>query len=257
LAVKISKDLQGGKIINRDEYGNVLEAVDKNGDQHKYEYDATGFTETVVAKGTVSVKRFDKKGRMTAENKDGQSRIYHYLQNAQGAVEKIAVEQRTSAGVMNLEYDLQGRLVSSEFNGVKDTITYGGDKTFTVKTAGQNGALLKESVFKAGLLQQVKLSDGTVKHFEYLTDSTGKILATTEVKEEKDGKKTVTKYDQEGKSTTSWGGNDDNRMEKMSEETDIQQQALGFEAEKSQFSDHRMDNMRLDKKVLMGVQQQQ
>jgi len=49
LAAKIAADMQNAQSVKKDEKGNVIEVVDANGNRHKYQYEAKGFTERVEA----------------------------------------------------------------------------------------------------------------------------------------------------------------------------------------------------------------
>jgi YD repeat-containing protein len=259
LAARIAKELENAKRVTKDEDGKVVEAVDQKGGKYQYSYDASGLTEThTETNGQVTVTHYDNGGQLLSETTGGVSKTFSYQTNATGNVSGVTVTERSENGVATLGYDNKGRLVSADRNGQKSTITYDdSNNSYVVQDFNTGGDFQEARTYKEGHLAQVKRSDGSTINNEYMTDGSGKVLAMTETITDKDGKKSIMKYNGEGRLVTSLG-EDAKKVEKTEEEGKIAEQAFGFEAGKETFGDPRMDGMRLDQKVMLqGVAPQQ
>lgn len=235
--------------------GRVVQAIDKKGSTHKFEYEKSGMTEMVVAvDGKTSVKHYDQSGRMLSESSGSMSRIFKYDLKKNGKVEKTTVVERSEEGTKTLEYNKDGLLTAVEKDGLKTEITYKGKSgnNYTAKLFNKNGDVIEEQTFSNGRLAKKKMRDGTKVSYDYMTDGDGKVLAVTQIVEDADGEKTYLKFDRSGK-LVSVLGKDADRFKKMTEEGGMLDASLDFDATLELFSDPRMDGMRIDSMKLQGI----
>ncbi|MCD4812112.1 hypothetical protein K8S19_00240 [bacterium] len=255
LAAKIAGEMKDAKQVSTDEKGRVVESVDSKGTERIFKYDKSGVTETLTAKdGRKSVRRFDTEGKLVSENRGDTVRTYNYTM-AEGKVEKVTMQERTESALTTCEYDNQGRLLMVDQPQQKTTYSYDGpeDKSYAAKIFSANGSLLEEKTYENSRLAERKRSDGTVSSYSYMTDGSGEILAVTEEKQDKDGEKSVFKYDRTGRLVSSLD-KESGRFERMESETMGDQTMELNEAMDDMFGDPRVHSMRLGQDVFFGAE---
>ena len=253
LAAKMALELQEAKEIKKDEKGQVVEAVDKTGAKHHYNYEASGLTEKVEgAGGQVSVLHYNNQGQLLSENVAGRTRTYTYQADKQGQVAKITMNERSRNGSQTVDYDVQGRVLKIERDDQKSVYHYSdaSSDTFQVTHYNQAGNIAEKCSYKNNRMVKKEKADGSTSEYDYLTDSNNKVVAITQKNTDRDGAETTLKYDGTGKLVSALG-KDANRYKKTAQEDDISQKTMFFELTKELFGDPRMDGTRLDNKVLL------
>ncbi|NTV53670.1 MAG: hypothetical protein HGA76_11765, partial [Candidatus Firestonebacteria bacterium] len=227
--------------VSRDENGNIVEALGKNGEVYKFTYDASGKTETSLVGGTLTVKHFGNNNLLLSENGGGTSKTFDYTIDGQGRVTSTEVKVHAADGTRTLKYDAAGKLLTKEQDGVTQTYSYSGNK---IEVAARNaqGVEIVKKVYEGGRLVE-KIDPSTHTQYSYMTDASGNVLGVTMKVTDKDGQTSFFKFNASGEMTGK-AANGSNRFVKTEEST--AQEAMAFESAKSLFSDKRMVGEKLD-----------
>jgi YD repeat-containing protein len=227
--------------VSRDENGNIVEAVGRNGEVYKFSYDASGKTETSLVGGTLTVKHFGNNNLLLSENSGGTSKTFAYTVGAQGQVTSTEVKVHSADGTQTLKYDAAGKLQTKEQNSVTQSYSYQGSK-ITVSARNAQGVEIVKKVYEGGRLVE-KIDPSTHTQYSYMTDASGNVLGVTMKVTDKDGQTSFYKFNASGEMTGK-AANGSNRFVKT--EDNAVQESMAFESAKELFSDKRMVGEKLD-----------